>query len=207
MVVVVRHYCSCNSWMLVTVENNVRWLLGRLGDMVVVMVSVAVLLVVVGRIEVTVVFNVWISVLWHCAYYMIVFYHFIVPLMSVRWLSFKFNRSNSNADRVLLRSKQLLAEEGNQGEAEHEIITRKGYICAANNYRQKKAACSEPTSITLCEDIPSDLSYHRTGSSFSLDGLSKVWTFSPDNLGTGLWPCNFPPTGFSTRQTVTDASV
>ena len=63
MVVVVRHYCSCNSWMLVTVENNVRWLLGRLGDMVVVMVSVAVLLVVVGRIEVTVVFNVWISVL------------------------------------------------------------------------------------------------------------------------------------------------
>jgi hypothetical protein len=29
-------------------------------------------------------------------------------------------------------------------EAEHEKITIKGYVCAANNYRQKKAACSEP---------------------------------------------------------------
>ena len=27
--------------------------------------------------------------------------------------------------------------------AEHEII-KKGYVCAANNHRQKKAACSEP---------------------------------------------------------------
>ena len=30
------------------------------------------------------------------------------------------------------------------GEAEHEKITKKGYVCAANNHRQKKAACSEP---------------------------------------------------------------
>ena len=32
-----------------------------------------------------------------------------------------------------------------EGEAEHEKITKKGYVCIANNHRQKKAACSEPT--------------------------------------------------------------
>ena len=32
-----------------------------------------------------------------------------------------------------------------KGEAEHEKITKKGYVYTANNHRQKKAACSEPT--------------------------------------------------------------
>ena len=37
-----------------------------------------------------------------------------------------------------------------EGEAEHEKITKKSYVCAANNHRQKKAACSEPKSL-LCK--------------------------------------------------------
>ena len=49
---------------------------------------------------------------------------------------------------ILLGSEQALAlvrePDTFEGEAEHEKITKNSYVCAANNHRQKKAACSEP---------------------------------------------------------------
>ena len=38
-------------------------------------------------------------------------------------------------------------------------------------------------------EIPFDDSSHRSGSSFSLDALSKVCEPFPNNLSFGLWPC------------------
>ena len=54
--------------------------------------------------------------------------------------------------RLGFRSKPLLRS-GNPDskvKAEHEKITKRGYVCAANNYRQKKAACSEPKEWKSC---------------------------------------------------------
>jgi hypothetical protein len=33
--------------------------------------------------------------------------------------------------------------------SDHEIITEKGFVCAANTHRQKKAAWNEPTTYML----------------------------------------------------------
>ena len=37
--------------------------------------------------------------------------------------------------------------------AEHEIVTKRGYVYTANNHRQKKTACTEPRKTELVHPV------------------------------------------------------
>jgi len=58
--------------------------------------------------------------------------------------------------------------------AEHELVTKRGYVCAANNNRQKKAACTKPSN-------PSEISHHSS----NLDGITGLSLIGPEIPETG----------------------